>query len=109
MGGNVIFGVEIAGNDARIISCAGSWVNLQVSILRPKLSIPKEDDSVEAIMDFNKNFEMLLQRDKPEMVVLCEGGSESKKKRIRMEYSVLCACSTNNIKYKTYPSNGAAK
>ncbi len=104
-----MYGIEISGNDARILSCTGDWKHLQVSIVSPKLSIPVGDDSVESIMDFSKNVEMLLQKDKPQMVILCEGGSASKKKRIRMEYSVLCACKTNNIKYETCPSSTAAR
>lgn len=105
----MIYGIEISGNDARIIKIEGTLENYQISIVTPKLSLLSNDDSIEAIIDFQHNFEMLIQNEKPNLVVLCEGGQDSKRKRIRMEFAVLYACNKNSIKYKTYASNATSR
>jgi len=105
----MIYGIGIHINDARIIELDGTKQNFTVNIVTPKLSIPATDSSIESIIDFQKNFEMLIQSAKPSFVVLCEGGEDSKKKRIRMEFSILCACTKNSIKYETYASNATSR
>ncbi len=104
-----MYGIEVSGNDIRIIEVKGTLENVNISIVEPKLSVPKDDDSIESIIDFQNNFEMLVQNEKPKFIVLCEGGKDSKRKRIRIEFAILCVCSNNSIKYTTYASNATTR
>lgn len=105
----MLFGIEIYGNDARIIKIEGALDNYTIAIVKPKLSLPNNDDSIEAIIDFQNNFEMLIQNEKPDLIVLCEGGQDSRRKRIRMEFAILYACSKNSINYTTNASNATSR
>jgi hypothetical protein len=105
----MIFGVTIVADEARIILLSGDKNNYQAISCNTKLTLPRGDESVNAILEFQKNFGMLLQNKSPDLVVVCEGGHDSKRKRIRMEFAVLSMCHVNSINYKTYASSAASK
>ena len=105
----MVIAFEISGNKALVLEINGK--PLVFEIIRPsiKFEIPEIDDSIPCLIDFQKNIEMYFQNKKPDLIVLCEGGTDSKKRRIRMEYSILIACHHSSIEYKTYPTNSASK
>jgi hypothetical protein len=105
----MILGIEISGTKAFVLQIESNDGKIVTSVGNVKLEIPEKDDSVESIIDFQKNLNMYMQDVKPSLVVLCEGGQDSKKKRVRMELCVLIAASTNGIKYETYPTGSATK
>lgn len=105
----MIYGIEVAGNDIVIISLTGTKDNLKAEVVTPKCRLPENDESISAILDLEKRFCTLIQNTKPDVIVLCEGGHDSKKKRVRMEFAVLCACEKNGITYETYASSAASK
>lgn len=105
----MIYGIEVSGNDLLVISLNGNKERYLAEVVSPKLSLPKNDESISAILDLKKNFVMLIQNNKPKLIVLCEAGNDSKKKRFRIEFAILCACEKNNIKYETYASSAASK
>lgn len=105
----MIYGIEVAGNDIVIVSLTGTKENLNAEVVTPKCTLPENDESIAAILDLEKNVRVLIQNTKPDVVVLCEGGHDSKKKRVRMEFAVLCACEKNNTKYETYASSASSK
>lgn len=81
----------------------------EITNLGKLISIPKTDNSVKSILDLKKTFEMKLAEFKPDLVILHEGGNESKKQRVRMEFCVLASCEEMQQKYKTYPSNSTTR
>jgi len=105
----MIYGVSIVGDEARIVLVSGDKNNYQAESCKTRLALPKGDESVKAILELKKNFVMLLQNDKPEFVVISEGGHDSKKKRVRMEFAILCACFQNSVRCETYAASAVSK
>jgi len=100
-----ILAIEIIGNSAGMLSINGDKSNFDVVNLGKSLSVPTESDSIKDVLEFQTNFSMYLQNQKTDMVVMCEGGNESGKKRVRMEFAILSECEKQCIKYETYPTS----
>lgn len=105
----MILAIEVSSKMALLASIDGTPPDLIVIRPKEKFGIPDQDESIARYVDLQKNFEMYLQNQTPELVVLCEGGSDSQKSRIRMGFAILAACHNTHIPSKTYPTNSASK
>lgn len=105
----MIFAIEVTGKKALLLHIDGAPLSLSIQRPKEKFEIPDQDDSIQRYIDLQKNFELYLQNHKPEFVVLCEGGAESQKSRIRMEFSILISCANTGTQVKSYPTNSASK
>lgn len=104
-----VLSIEIMGNSAGMLIIEGDKNSYTVTNLGKPLSIPKDDTSIRNILEFQTNFSMLLQNQVIDRVVLCEGGNDSKKTRVRMEFAVLSECEKRGIDYKTYPTGSCTR
>lgn len=104
-----ILAIEIIGNSAAMLILYGNKTTFNVTNLGKLLSIPKDSNSIKDVLEFQTNFSMNLQNQNIDLVVLCEGGGDSKKKRVRMEFAVLSECEKQNIPYETYASSACSK
>ncbi len=104
-----VLSIEIMSNSAGMLIIEGNQSTYSVVNLGKPLSIPKEDTSIKSIIEFQTNFSMHLQNQNIDRVVLCEGGNDSKKMRIRMEFAVLSECEKQSIDYKTYPTGSCTR
>lgn len=104
-----VLSIEIDSNSAVMVFAEGDKNSIKVSKSGRLLSIPKNSESVKDILEFQTNFSMFLQEQDVELVVLCEGGNDSGKKRLRMEYAILSECEKQNRTYKTYASSACSK
>jgi len=87
----------------------GDQSTYSVTNLGKLLSIPKADSSIKDIIEFQTNFSIHLQNQNIDRVVLCEGGNDSKKMRVRMEFAVLSEFEKQSIDYKTYPTGSCTR
>ncbi len=83
-----ILSIEIEVNSAIMVFIEGNKNSFQVYKSGKFLSIPKDSDEIEHILEFQTNFSMFIQDEPVDLVVLCEGGSDSKRRRIRMEFLI---------------------
>lgn len=104
-----VLSIEIISNSAGMLLMEGDKNTYSVINLGKSLSIPKDDTSIKSILEFQTNFSMHLQNQKIDRVVLCEGGNDSKKMRVRMEFAVLSECEKQCIDYKTYPTGSCTR
>lgn len=96
-------------NSAGMLLIEGGKDTFSVTNLGKPLSIPKEDSSVPNILEFQANFSKHLQDQAVDRVVLCEGGNDSKKMRVRMEFAILSECEKQSISYETYPTGSCTR
>ena len=79
-----ILSIEVMSNSAGMLIIDGDKNTYSVTNLGKPLSIPKEDTTIKSIIEFQTNFSMHLQNQNIDKVVLCEGGNDSKKMRVRI-------------------------
>jgi hypothetical protein len=99
-----VLSIEIMSNSAGMLLLEGNKDTYTVTNLGKPLSIPKEETTIKNIIEFQTNFSMHLQNLDVDRVVLCEGGNDSKKMRVRMEFAVLSECEKQSVDYETYPT-----
>ena len=104
-----ILAIEIQSTNAVMLIIDGNKNNFIIENLGKALSIPAKDPTIKSILDFQINFEMFLQNKKIDKVVLCEGGKDSKKLRIRMEYAILSECEKCEVTYISFSSGACTK
>lgn len=104
-----VLAIEIASNDALMVFIEGNKSEFTITKHGKLLSIPAQSDDIKGIIEFQINFSMFLQENLVDLVVLCEGGSDSKKKRVRMEFSILSECERKSVNYKTYATSACTK
>lgn len=104
-----ILSIEIEANSAVMVFVEGDKKSFQLIKSGKFLSIPKNSESIKDILEFQTNFSMFLQEQDIELVVLCEGGNDTGKKRLRMEFAILSECEKQNMVYKTYASSACSK
>lgn len=96
-------------NSAGMLLIEGRQNTFSVTNLGKLLAIPKEDTSIKNMVEFQTNFSNYLQSQTVDRVVLCEGGNDSKKMRVRMEFSVLSECEKQSIEFITYPTGSCTR
>lgn len=104
-----ILSIEIMSNSAGMLIIDGDKNTYSVTNLGKLLSIPKEDTTIKSIIEFQTKFSEHLQNQNIDSVVLCEGGNDSKKMRVRMEFVVLSECEKQSIEYNTYPTGSCTR
>lgn len=104
-----VLSIEIMSNAAGMLLIDGDKNTYSVTNLGKPLSIPKEDTTIKSIIEFQTNFSMHLQNQNIDRVVLCEGGNDSKKMRVRMEFAILSECEKQSVEYMTYPTSACTK
>jgi hypothetical protein len=104
-----VLSIEIMSNSAGMLIIDGNQNEYSVTNLGKPLSIPKEDTTIKNIIEFQTNFSMHLQNQNIDRVVLCEGGNDSKKMRVRMEFAVLSECEKQSMEYETYPTGSCTR
>lgn len=104
-----ILSLEIMGNSAGMLIIDGDKKAYSVTNFGKALEIPKDDNSVGNVIKFQSEFSSQLQKLNPDRVVVCEGGKDSKKLRVRMEFAVLTECEKQNLDYKTYPTGSCTR
>jgi len=77
--------------------------------LGKKFAIPKEDTAIKDFLNFQTNFADFLKEQNIDAVTLCEGGKDSKKMRVRLEFLILSECDKQAIEYKTYPTGSCTR
>jgi len=104
-----VLSIEIMSNSAGMLIIDGNQNEYSVTNLGKSLSIPKKDATIKNIIEFQTNFSEHLQNQTIDRVVLCEGGNDSKKMRVRMEFAVLSECEKQSIEYDTYPTGSCTR
>lgn len=104
-----ILAIEIIDSSAGMLIIEGNKEKFTINNLGKFLNVPKTSEEIKDIIEFQTNFSLNLQTQRVDLIVLCEGGSDSGKKRIRMEFSVLSECEKQNIPYQTYASSACTK
>lgn len=104
-----ILSVEVMSNAVGMLLIDGGQQSYEVESLGKPLSIPKEDSSIKNIIDFQASFASHLQNQNIDRVVLCEGGNDSKKMRVRMEFAILSECEKLGLDYNTYPTGSCTR
>ncbi len=84
-----VLAIEIISNSSAMLIIEGNKTTFNITNLGKLLSIPKDSNSIKDVLEFQTNFSMELQNQKVDLVVICEGGGDSKKKRVRMEFAIL--------------------
>lgn len=104
-----ILSIEIMSNSAGMLLIDGEKASFSVTNLGKPIAIPKDDSSIKIILEFQEKFSTYLQNQKVDSVVLCEGGGESKKTRVRMEFAILSECEKQSVDYTTYPTGSCTR
>ena len=104
-----ILSIEIMSNAAGILLIEGNKNAYSVTNLKKPIAVPKDDISIKNLLQFESDFSSFLKSQNVESVVLCEGGNDSKKMRVRMEYAILRECEIQNIKFQTYPTGSCTR
>jgi hypothetical protein len=104
-----VLSIEVMSNAVGMLLIDGGQQSYEVESLGKSLSIPKEDTSIKNIIDFQAVFASYLQNQNVDRVVLCEGGNDSKKMRVRMEFAILSECEKLGLDYKTYPTGSCTR
>ena len=105
----IVLSIEIMSHSAGMLLLSGNKNSYTVTNLGKALSIPKTDTSIKSIMEFQSQFASFLQTQNIDRIVLCEGGNDSKRLRVRMEFTVLCECEKQSIDYHTYPTGSCTR
>jgi hypothetical protein len=101
--------IEIMSNKVGMLLMEGNQTSYTVINQGKPLSISKDDTTITDHIAFQNKFSEYLQNQNVDKVVLCEGGKDSKKMRVRMEYSILAECEKNLIEYVTYPTGSCTR
>lgn len=104
-----VLAIEIMSNAAGMLLIEGNKTAYEVVNLGKPLAVPKNDTSIQKMIDFQAEFAAFLKRNNTDSVVLCEGGNDSKKMRVRMEFAVLCECEKAGVTYQTYPTGSCTR
>lgn len=104
-----ILSIEVMSNAAGMLLIDGNQQSYTLENLGKPLSVPKEDMSIKNIIAFQASFTNYLQKQNVERVVLCEGGNDSKKLRVRMEFAILSECEKLGVDYQTYPTGSCTR
>ena len=106
-----ILSIEIDANSAVMVFFEGGKYSFKVAKSGKFLSIPKNSDSIKDILEFQTNFSMFLQEEAADvnLIVLCEGGNDSGKRRLRMEFAILSECEKQSKEYQTHASSACSK
>ena len=104
-----ILAIEVMCNAVGMLLIDGNQQSYTVENLGKPLSIPKEDTSIKNIIDFQASFASHLQKQNIDRVVVCEGGNDSKKMRVRMEFAILSECEKLAVDYTTYPTGSCTR
>ncbi len=103
-----ILSIEIMSNSAGMLLIHGNKNSYSVINLGKNLSIPKEA-TIAGFLAFETEFSAFLKTQTIDAVTLCEGGNDSKKMRVRLEFLVLSECEKQGITYKTYPTGSCTR
>ncbi len=104
-----VLAIEVMSNAIGMLLIEGNQKTYSVTNLGKPLSIPKDDTSIKNIVAFQADFATHLQNQTIDSVVLCEGGNDSKKMRVRMEYVILSECEKQAVDYMTYPTGSCTR
>jgi len=104
-----VLSIEIMSNSAGMLLLNGEKNSYTVTNLGKNLSIPKTDTSIKSLLEFQSQFAEFVQTQEIDRLVLCEGGNDSKKLRVRMEFAVLSECEKQGIDYHTYPTGSCTR
>ena len=104
-----VLAIEVMSNAIGMLLIEGNQKTYSVTNLGKPLSIPKDDTSIKNIVAFQADFATHLQNQTIDSVVLCEGGNDSKKMRVRMEYAILSECEKQAVDYMTYPTGSCTR
>lgn len=104
-----VLSIEVMSNAVGMLLINGSQQSYGVENLGKPLSIPKEDTSIKNTIVFQADFADHLQKQHIDRVVLCEGGNDSKKMRVRMEFAILSECEKLGLDYNTYPTGSCTR
>lgn len=96
-------------NSAGMLIIEGNQAKYSVINLGKPMSIPKEDSSIKNIIAFQADFSEFLKQQNVDRIVLCEGGNDSKKMRVRLEFAILSECEKQAADYKTYPTGSCTR
>lgn len=104
-----VLSIEVMSNAVGMLLIDGSQQSYSVESLGKPFSLPKEDTSIKNTIEFQAKIAEYLLHQNIDRVVLCEGGNDSKKLRVRMEFAVLSECEKLNLDYKTYPTGSCTR
>ncbi|MFK8038854.1 MAG: DUF3010 family protein [Crocinitomicaceae bacterium] len=104
-----ILAIEVMSNATGMLIIDGNQNIFSVKNLGKPLSILKEDTSVKGVLSFQSDFDNYLKSLNIDKVVLCEGGKDSKKMRVRMEFAILSVCEKLRLEYETYPTGSCTR
>jgi len=104
-----ILSIEIMSNTAGMLLLEGTKNNYTVTNLGKQFPISKEDTTIKDFLVFQTQFSNFLKEQNIDTITLCEGGNDSKKMRVRMEFLVISECEKQNIKFKTYPTGSCTR
>ncbi len=96
--------IEIMSNAAGMLLIDGHKDAFLVINVGKAVALPKDDSSIKSLLEFQTNFARYLQDQHVDKVVLAEGGKDSKKMRVQMEFAVLSECEKQGLDYITYPT-----
>lgn len=104
-----ILAIEVMSNATGMLLIKGNQNNYSIVNLKKPLAIPKEDVTIKSLLAFQTDFSNYLKDQNIDSVVLCEGGNDSKKMRVRMEFAILSECEKQAIAYNTYPTGSCTR
>jgi len=104
-----VLAIEIMSNSAGMLVVDGDKDTFSVNNLGKSISIPKNDNSIGGMLTFQTNFSDYLKSQNINKVVVCEGGKDSKKARVRMEFVILSECDKSGVEYDTYPTGSCTR
>ncbi|MDB4297333.1 hypothetical protein N9901_01115 [Flavobacteriaceae bacterium] len=103
-----ILSIEVMSNCLGMLIVEDNNIPYSVTNIGKLFSTPKEA-TIQDLIDFQKVFSEFLSSQDVDKVVVCEGGKDSKKMRVRMEYIVLAECNKQNIEAITYPTGSCTR
>lgn len=104
-----VLSVEIMSNSTGMLLIEGDKNNMIVTNLGKLFSVSKTDPTIKEMLTFQEEISTYLVTQNIDKVVLCEGGKDSKKMRVRMEYVVLSELEKVGIPYETYPTGSCTR
>jgi hypothetical protein len=95
-------GLEVRSKELIILFIDGTS-----QIIKPKkvMKLKINQDSIKDLIDFRKNFQMLLDEEKITTVSMVKGGDDSSNIRRRIEYVIEEVCFILKISHKTFASS----
>jgi hypothetical protein len=104
-----VLSIEVMSHSAGMLIVEGDQSTFSATNLGKPLSVQKDNVTIKSIIDFQTSFSAYLQNQNIDRVVLCEGGNDSKKMRVRMEFAILSECEKQTIDYETYPTGSCTR